>query len=206
MMLDKIAKHLKLKTKRSIAETTSMLKRSLYKRNLVVKIDNAHRLTKQGFSALERIPITIVATSNYDIKRLRIREKIKLRRMTFEESKDIAKEFMDMPDYLADYLARRSNGLPGRTRTMIEDVKIAVELGEISLDDERSVTDFLDNISLPGKISFDTNYLILAVASLMLSFRYIFYQVDLYDTGYTTAIVGYLLYTAHRLRRAKRDQ
>jgi hypothetical protein len=204
-MMDKLVSHLGLKSKRSTADTVTMLKKALYNKNLVVKIDNAHRLTNQGFSALERIPVTIVATSNHDVKRLRIREKIKIRRMTLEESKDIANSFMKVPDYLADYLARRSNGLPGRIKTMVEDVKIAIDLGEFELSDERSVINYLDSIPLPGKNSFDTNYLILAVASLMLGFRYIFYQADLYDAGYTTAIIGYLMYTAHRLRRAKRN-
>ena len=204
-MLDKIVENLNLKSKKSIVETVSMLRRELYGKGFVVVIDNVHQLSKQAIETLEKIPIVIVASATYDIKRLRFREKVKLKRKTYEESKSIAKEFLEMPDYLISYIARRSNGLPGKIKILVDDIRIALELGEIELSDKKSTLRYLDKIKLPSFRRISINYILLALASLMLCLRYVFYRYNLYDVGYMVAILAYLIYTSQRLRKVKKD-
>ena len=204
-MLDRIAKHFGLKSMRTIAETISLLKKELYGKNLVVIIDNVHLLSRQAVAALEKMPFVIVASANHEMGCLRFREKIKLRRRTYVESKAIAKGFMEIPDYLADYIARRGNGIPGRIRTMIEDVRVALELGEIELDDKNQTISYMDSIKLPSYGKTDKGYILLALASFLLCLRYIFYRYDLYDAGYMVAIFAYLIYASQRIRKARRN-
>jgi hypothetical protein len=91
-------------------------------------------------------------------------------------------------------IVRRANGVPGTIRTLCEDVKTARKLGYSTLK-------FLDEAPLPNRIRVNTYYLLLGIASIFLSARYVLYHFNFYDLGYLVAIFAYMMYSAMRFRR-----
>jgi hypothetical protein len=161
-------------------------------------IDNAHVLNKTGLRTIARLGVTFVAAGNRKVD-LPYRDLIKLRRLSHEESVEViksmaAKANFELSDEVVSTINRRSNGNPGTMQTLVNDARIAESLGD-------NVLHYLDSVPLPKARRFKTQYLMLALASLFLSLRYIFYRYDLYDMGYTVAIFAYIIYAGFRLSR-----
>jgi len=195
-MLAYIASTVNLRPSRAISATIEMLRPRL--RGGVLLIDNAHVLSKSGIYAILRLSTTFVAAANHKVDLL-YRDIVKLKRFSFSESREIIQSMADktglkLDDEIINTIARRSNGNPGAMRTLVNDARIAEKLGD-------NVLEYLDSVPLPRTRRFKTQYLLLALASLFLALRYIFYRYNLYDMGYTVAIVAYLIYAGFRFRR-----
>jgi hypothetical protein len=119
---------------------------------------------------------------------------VKLRRRTFGESMLIAKSMCELSDEEAGAVARRANGVPGTIRTLCGDVRTARRFGYDTLK-------FIDEAPLPRQMRVNTYYLLLGMASVLLSLRYILYHYKLYGIGYDVAILAYMIYSVMRFRR-----